>query len=283
MIPFLAIGDFGSGYYEQIKVAKSLNHYKIDFICGLGDNIYEHGVSSENDEQFYTKFEKPYSKLSDKIKWYMCVGNHDYGNKLNIMFSNRQNFQVDYTKYSNKWVMPNLYYHYQKKRNNITIDFIVLDTNINYMNYDEINKQKKYIKKKLKECNGDWIIAYGHHPWRSIGYHGNSNGDDKLENFFKDIFSEIQPDIYMSGHDHSKQYIQKSYKNKNISLIVSGAGGKTNYGEEFEINNMFDCDLFYASNNLGIAYFKCYKNKIILEFYDENNLLEYSNSIFKKI
>jgi tartrate-resistant acid phosphatase type 5 len=286
MIPFIGIGDFGSGYKEQYLVSKLIEKFKIDFVCGLGDNIYNEGVSSVNDKQFYTKFEKPYSNLSNKIKWYMCIGNHDYGNKLYRMMSKRPLYQIEYSKKSElndgKWVLPNLYYHYQKRKNNILIDFIVLDTNINYMKQSDINKQIRFVKNKLNQCNGDWIIVYGHHPWRSTGSHGNSNGDHNLELFFKNIFSNVQPDLYMAGHDHSKQVIIKKYKNKDIHLIVSGAGGKSNLGEEFNLNNMNDCDLLYCSNNLGIIYFKCNKNFINILSYDFNNLLEFSYKLNKK-
>ena len=49
MIEFIILGDMGSGEPSQYSVAKQMKK-KIKnnnmFICGLGDNIYECGVSS---------------------------------------------------------------------------------------------------------------------------------------------------------------------------------------------------------------------------------------------
>ena len=80
---YILLGDMGSGTNDQIVVAENI-HKKINeinkkdiFVCGLGDNIYEDGVYSVNDNQFTTKFEKPYEKISDDVKFYMCLANHD--------------------------------------------------------------------------------------------------------------------------------------------------------------------------------------------------------------
>ena len=80
---FILLGDMGSGEDDQYKVAvamhekiKELNKKDI-FVCGLGDNIYEDGCHTLEDEQFQTKFEKPYEKISNRVKFYMVLGNHD--------------------------------------------------------------------------------------------------------------------------------------------------------------------------------------------------------------
>ena len=85
MVGFYLLGDMGSGNDYQIMVAKSLsininnNKEKNLFVCGLGDNIYDEGCSSIEDEQFIQKFEEPYQDIDNNIKFYMCLGNHDYG------------------------------------------------------------------------------------------------------------------------------------------------------------------------------------------------------------
>ena len=85
MLDFYILGDMGSGETSQYLVSSAMEkHIKNSktFVCGLGDNIYEDGCTSINDKQFITKFETPYSNISDKIKFYMCIGNHDYGEEL---------------------------------------------------------------------------------------------------------------------------------------------------------------------------------------------------------
>ena len=79
----LLLGDMGSKGTSQNIVAKSMEKLvkanDIKFVCGLGDNIYEYGVESVKDEKFKTHFENPYKNI--KLKFYMCLGNHDYGKK----------------------------------------------------------------------------------------------------------------------------------------------------------------------------------------------------------
>ena len=86
MLDFYILGDMGSGEKPQNLVSSAIEEHiqkniknNNTFICGLGDNIYETGCSSINDKQFKTKFEDPYSNISNKVKFYMSIGNHDYG------------------------------------------------------------------------------------------------------------------------------------------------------------------------------------------------------------
>ena len=83
MIRFALIGDMGTGDDNQKRVAKSLKKIidrdNLQFVCGMGDNIYDCGVVTVDDIQFKNKFEKPYQKIDNKIKFYMTLGNHDYG------------------------------------------------------------------------------------------------------------------------------------------------------------------------------------------------------------
>ena len=70
----ICIGDFGSGQEIQYRVAQLIkylnNRLPCELVLGLGDNIYPTGVKSVNDENFITKFEKPYSILPEHIKFY---------------------------------------------------------------------------------------------------------------------------------------------------------------------------------------------------------------------
>ena len=82
----LLISDMGRGNIEQYKVSISMKQlyktYKPKFVLALGDNIYPDGCVSVKDPLFQSNFERPYSILPDD-RWYMCLGNHDYGYKQN--------------------------------------------------------------------------------------------------------------------------------------------------------------------------------------------------------
>ena len=123
MVNFYLLGDMGTGGNDQKKVSKALwkhmknnKNRKNTFVCGLGDNIYEEGCFSEDDIQFRDKFEKPYSNIPNSIKFYMCLGNHDYG--LDTISIGNSIYQLYYAKKSKengkKWIMLSNYYPFKK-------------------------------------------------------------------------------------------------------------------------------------------------------------------------
>ena len=288
MIQFYILGDMGSGEDSQYLVSYAMEKHiqqNIDgvktFVCGLGDNIYEDGCTSINDKQFITKFEKPYSNLSDKIKFYMSIGNHDYGEyscgKGNSIY------QIKYGRRSNKqgkkWMMPNNYYTFRKKSKDVIVDFFVLDTNVFNLTEQEMETQKKEIGKKMSDSNADWKIVYGHHPWRSTAGHGNA--DQQLEKFLTDLYMKSPFDLYMCGHDHNKQLITMEIMNNTLPLIVCGTGGKV-----YDDVNHLDCldeksSLEFFSNNLGYGFIKAYKTKLEVTFLNEENIEEFNVTIKK--
>ena len=174
----------GSKGLSQNLVAKSMEKLiktnDIKFICGLGDNIYEHGVTSIDDDKFKTHFEDPYKNINKKF--YMCLGNHDYGNiEPGEPISDNFQHQIDYTKYSDKWYLPKRYYTFKKSINGVTVEFFVLDTNIDVMDASTIEAQKNFMIKKIKKSKADWKILYGHHTYRSTAGHGNA--EPEMEDF----------------------------------------------------------------------------------------------------
>ena len=92
MIRFALIGDMGTGDDNQKRVAKSLKKIidrdSLQFVCGMGDNIYDCGVVAVDDIQFKNKFEKPYQKIDNKIKFLIDqdVPNVLYNDTLGLRF-----------------------------------------------------------------------------------------------------------------------------------------------------------------------------------------------------
>jgi len=284
MIEFYILGDMGSGIKSQYDVIDGLLddgiNSKNTFICGLGDNIYENGCYSLHDNQFLTKFEKPYEKISDSIKFYMCLGNHDYGYEN----TNNSIYQIQYgiesQKRNKKWYMPHNYYQFHKKKGNISIDFFVMDTNIDLLSNDKIQKQFNDLKKWIHSSNADWKIVIGHHTWRSVAGHGNA--ELNLENYLTNLFIESPFDVYMCGHDHTKQVIDLSIKNKKVHLIVCGTGGKVYHDGPNNYHNLdIYSDLLFSSTNLGFGNCQVTKKKLKFTFKNEKNQLEYIYNLTK--
>ena len=286
MITFCILGDMGSGNSSQIKVSESLSknikENNVKFVCGLGDNIYPAGCYNINDPQFKIKFEEPYKKIPNKIKFYMCIGNHDYGNYWDQTFRNCSNNQIEYgiesQKLGKKWYLPGNYYTYSKKHGNTTIDFFVIDTNLDLMSESLKNEQMKYIVKAIKASKSTWKILYGHHTFISIAGHGNA--DKELYIYLRKLF-RLGIDIYFNGHDHNKQIIETKIGKKVIPVVTCGTGGKV-YDDELNLSNIDKrSKLVWHAETLGFGTLFCTKSKLRLEMLDENNKLEKTYSIHK--
>ena len=279
MVQFIAVGDTGSGFKEQYKVAESMHNLclmkSINSILLLGDNIYNKGVSSVNDNKFQTKFEIPYQKIN-KV-FHVLLGNHDYGNDFHA--KGNENFQIEYSKLSKKWSMPHKYYSI--KRGPCEIFF--LDTNFEFMSERVIMKQFIEMLHKIKSSKSTWNIVCGHHTWRSVGGHGNA--EMRFEVFMDDLLKAgARINLYMCGHDHCKNIIKKQnpYRAKQqIHILVIGTGGKFYPKHLFNLNNMKEneSELLFHSPNLGVCHIDATKKRIKLTCYNEKVQEEFSYDI----
>jgi DNA repair exonuclease SbcCD nuclease subunit len=248
-VGFLFFGDQGTATPSQYRVAESMvgfcENNLCDFVALLGDNFYPSGVSSISDRLWRSAFEEPYKDL--QIPFYATLGNHDYKGNIKA--------QIDYTKKSSVWRMPSKYYSFSKG----DVDFFVLDTN------DFTKTQKSWLESEIQKSKNRWKVVYGHHPIFSYGGHGNN---ETLKNELLPIL-EGRIDFYLSGHDHSKQVIQK--KSSDLTFIVSGAAAQTEPVKRSRL-------ALYNSATLGFAHFLITKNKAILKFLDKTGNLDYTQT-----
>jgi hypothetical protein len=288
MITFCILGDMGSGEISQHNVAKSMyeniKHNKVKFICGLGDNIYPSGCYNIDDKQFIEKFEEPYKMIPDDIKFYMCLGNHDYGNYWEQKFRNCSNNQIEYGIKSQildkKWYLPGNYYTFSKEQGNIKIDFFVIDTNLELMSDTLKKEQMKFTAEALKESKADWKILYGHHTFISIAGHGNA--EPELDKYLRKLL-RLGVDMYMNGHDHTKQIIEFNIGGRMIPIITCGTGGMPYDDGPLNYSNIKKgSKLVWNAETIGFGTVFCDKKLLRLELYDENNILEKEYTFNKK-
>lgn len=294
-VSFLAIGDMGKGNLQQYRVAKAMKSYcasqQCDFVMGLGDNIYSSGVSSINDEQFITKFEKPYEDIS--LPFYMVVGNHDNSGLFagDGGFNYRGDLQVLYARKKNrpseKWRMPARYYQVQfpqvSKIENKLLDIYGLDSTpltslhdpsseFNLQNVSK--KQGGWFSSKVKQSLSHWRIAFAHHPYLSNGVHGNAGkydnanlaGEGYVVNriagvYFKDFLETYvcgEVDLFISGHDHTLQDLKHTNQCGNTEFIVSGAAAGTTTLSENKNPK------YWQSDELGFFHILVKPNSILI-------------------
>jgi tartrate-resistant acid phosphatase type 5 len=273
MVQILITADTGSGSKDQYLVAESMQNLlkkynKINDVFLLGDNIYETGVTSVNDKQFKTKFEDPYKKINKKF--HLCLGNHDYGNSY--FPTDIYQHQIEYTKLSNKWNLPQRYYNLVRS----PCEFFFLDTNFDMMSESVIMKQFHDIKNMIQNSNQKWKILCGHHTWRCIGGHGNA--EKRHERFMQDLLNVVDFDLYMCGHDHCKNIIKTKKRKKNIHSLVIGTGGKKYDESLVYLKNLKidDSELLFHSPNLGVCVLEATKKNIKLTCYNEETRQECS-------
>jgi len=100
---FMSIGDWGDSGAKKLN--DPMGSYNPEFVLAIGDNFYDRGVSSLEDPQFEEKFENTFTAKSLQVPWYVCAGNHDYYGG-----SNGIEAEIAYTKKSERWNYPSLYF-----------------------------------------------------------------------------------------------------------------------------------------------------------------------------
>ena len=273
---FICLGDFGTGEIGQYCVSKLMQNIiknnNSKFILGLGDNFYPDGIKRINDKKFRYNFELPYSNLPKNIKFYNCLGNHDYRGIVE--------HQINYSNKNPQWVLKDNYYKFSNTINNVKVDFFAIDTNFYLLEGFEIDgiEQEEWIIKEIKKSNAQWIILFGHHPFKSSGFHGNAT--DKLKQFYDNIVSLNKVDLILSGHDHDIQHIN----NKNYPhCFVSGTGGKTRYMPGVIRKYLLNNELQYYSEKLGCLNIEVYKTHLNVNIYTTDYNLEHNLDYMFKV
>lgn len=297
---FIAMGDTGKGNTDQRKVAVALRDVcaqkGCDFVLLLGDNIYNAGVDSVTDPQWQQKFEQPYHDVN--LPFYVALGNHDYGGKLIIDAPgignewDRGKIEVEYTQVSAKWNMPDTHYTFSFNH----VGFVVLDTNAIIWENTVWGDQAAWLPSAMMEVEGkDWVFLAGHHPYRSNGTHGNAGNYDapelagipignplpiqngaSVKDFFDDHVCGLGQ-VYFSGHDHSRQWLNEPSALCGTEMIVTGAGASTT-----EIRDRGNASFFEDASKVGFMWVDVDGNTFTGEFYDGDGNLDFARTFTKQ-
>lgn len=284
LVRFVALGDTGTGSADQAKVGNAISAFcksrGCDFVQLLGDNLYESGASSVDDPIWQSNFEIPYAAID--LDFYAVLGNHDYGAKgLGTDFPKGKN-EIDYTSKSKKWKMPSAYYRHAPPAGGGLVEIFALDTNMAMFGRD--SDQRAAVSGWLGASTAPWKIAVGHHPYKSNGSHGNAGSYDAMLGISlppmngQGVKSYLEGaicgkvDLYISGHDHSRQWLNETCKG--TELAVSGAGAKAT---ELGGKN----PALFESLGLGFLYVVVEEKKLTAEFVDENGAIDFTHVMHK--
>lgn len=235
VLRFAALGDTGTGDAHQQAVADALSEKcardGCDFVLLLGDNFYDRGVSDTHDPQWSIKFEQPYASIN--APFYAVLGNHDYGNGAAGLEEHRGQAQVDYGASGTSWGMPGRCYALRTQ----VATLVALDTNlVLWEKPGALREQGAYAAHELARSDAGWLVAFGHHPYRSNGVHGDAGSydgaswpavarGDSVQTLFEQYLCR-ELDLYLCGHDHSRQVLPPSSACA-ATLVVTGAGARS--------------------------------------------------------
>ncbi len=234
-LEFAVIGDWGRGgeYFQKdvaAVLAQAVTGINAQFIISTGDNIYPNGVASVNDPLWNLSFENVFYQYPLHRKWYAVLGNHDYQSSPQA--------QIDYTKISARWNMPDRYYSFKQKIDkNEEVLFVFIDTNpltpssynSDYRNElikQDSTKQKIWLEKVLSDTSSSIKrkIVIGHHPIYTAG--NRALNTPELKYNLEPLLEKYNVDFYISGHEHHLQYYHP--KGKFTHHLISGAGSEAN-------------------------------------------------------
>jgi len=232
-LDILVMGDWGgspdSPYTtpDELDSAKMMGDvgstHDVDMVWGIGDNMYDKGVTNEYDSRFKHTFEDVFTAPSlSKIPFYMVAGNHDHDGNVTG--------EIQYSNHSSRWRFPDLWYtqtfnvpgtSYSLQL--LMIDTVVLDGISHSQDFcDKYNitdcpiqprgpedpalaqSQYEWIESTLAASKADFIVVAGHYPVYSIAEHGSTQ--DLVKNL-RPLLTKYKVQTYMSGHDHTFEYI----------------------------------------------------------------------------
>lgn len=263
MFDFIALGDWG--YISPIRedIAQTIQKkFQTSLLIFLGDNFYPTGVKGVHDPQ-WKLYERDFKNPS-----YAIVGNHDYLGSINA--------QISYSIFSDTWNMPFTYYDVVRDGCHlIFLDTAILAPHTTKHLTESMGFSFHPIEERTRKYQLVWLtqtlrhstcrtkIVFGHYPIYSGGGHGNCS---ELIMDVLPIFRTFAVTMYISGHDHSLQHIERH----GIQFYVSGAGSESARCRSIEGTR------FYASTG-GFVHISCLSDKTIASFVSADGMILYEN------
>ena len=285
-LDFIVVGDWGrQGEYFQKAVAGQMasaaTSLDLDFVISTGDNFYPDGVASVQDPLWRSSFEEVYRHFPLQKKWYVVLGNHDYRTNPQA--------EVDYSKTSARWVMPDRYFSKKFTIDDNTAQQVLIafiDTNplVSKHYKDDVYGPKvqtqdtaaqlQWLRTVLSDTSANikWKIVVGHHPLYSGGKRRDSKDTKDVNDRLKAIFDQYKVDVYLAGHEHHLEYVKPQGA---THYITSGAGSEVRPVKLLPGIGKF------AAAQAGFVTFSILPHNLLLQFIDHQGKILYASEIKK--
>ncbi len=197
------VGDSGTGGREQRDVYLAMQEFTqetkrdIDLYLHVGDMAYGDGADSEFQRNFFAVYQPT---LRNTVCW-PTMGNHE--GHTSRGFSG-------FGPYYDAYVVPTAgeagglpsgteaYYSFDIA----DVHFICLDSHD--LDRSPDGAMAKWLIADLEEAQGDWLVAFWHHPPYTKGSHDSDREGQLVEmrSHFMPILEAAGVDIVLSGHSH---------------------------------------------------------------------------------
>jgi len=202
---FLVLGDSGTGWAIQYKVAKQMKKFHPKFVLHTGDVVYKRGSG----KFLKKKYLHPYHPIMKNAPFYIVLGNHDYETKrgkeiLDVVILPK-----------NSSVLTERYYTFTYGKT----QFFALDSNQFLNRGFKGTTQWNWFKGELAKSRAKWKMVFFHHPLYGTGRHRE---DHHRMRPLESLLSQYGVDIVFNGHDHT---YERTKVIKGVQYIVTGGGG----------------------------------------------------------
>jgi hypothetical protein len=116
-----------------------------------------------------------------------------------------------------------------------------------------------------------WKIVVGHHPMYTAGGRTDNYDTKAIRNTLKPVLDKYEIDAYISGHEHSLQYLKPAGKTHHF---ISGAGS-----ERTPVKPIPEAK--FAASQYGFMIFSVKENNCLIQVIDVNGNVIYRSSITK--
>ena len=130
--------------------------------------------------------------------------------------------------------------------------------------------QKAWMAETLNRPYTGWKIVVGHHPVYSAGLHGST---PELGTSFPALFKTSGTHFYLSGHDHSLQYLQEA-RGKTAYLVSAGGSEKRRVTSHPHAR--------FARSMTGFLVMTLYNDNAHFYFYSRRGAVVYFNTVKKE-
>lgn len=267
---FMNIGDMGEKGNNKTAVAAAMNAVGEwfnwpEFITTNGDNFYPPDtISSSGDSDWVDNFSDVYDLPFLAVPFYASLGNHDYNdNSVSALLAHHGS--------ADGWNLTNNYYSitFPASSSSPLIEYFVLDTEMIDDRDSGYLDQLDWLESALQTSDARWKIVSGHHPVYSYGQHGDTTN---VKNDVGPLLRSFGADVYISGHDHDKQIIQKA--GDPVTYIVNGTASRTRSTTQ-------GADSLFAADTPGLAAVQVVGDNLRLQFYDSDAQLEHTLDLDK--